>query len=217
MQLSRHLKKIKYCFLLVLLLHFFGLLGFSIIILPFEEAQKKPEADAETKADRILPAYVYHDTASAQPTQTSAAAATTDPDGILKPKTAPTKATDSQQDNASSSTDPALSGASQTGPANLIADNPTDKPLIKLLSRAAGAKLLYPKVAQDFRITGTVHISFKLAPNGVVSEVTLLQSSGSKQLDRAAMAAIIGMSPVHGVDAYVSSPRVLTVGVIFAG
>jgi TonB family protein len=216
----------KYCLLLVLLLHLLLLVSFSwTYVFDEDELQQKPEMDAETKADRVLPSYVYQEhpseievPASQAATKALVKSTPTAIDGILKPKpdpsknTALTKAENSPQQQALTK-----GGADKADPANLIADKETDKPLIKILSRATGKYLFYPKAAQDFHITGVVSIKFYLTPDGTVNQVSLLESSGSSQLDAAGLYAIRHISPVLGVAPYVPVARFLTVGIIFGG
>ncbi|MES2217416.1 MAG: TonB family protein [Pseudomonadota bacterium] len=218
------IKKLRYCFLLVLLLHLLLFLSFTVVLIE-QDQNTPPEQDEESKAQKVLPSYVYQEQPPPAPQNSPAEKPsllnpTTDntaKNGILKPKAAPPKqpaaaATPTTMIGKPSKTQ---SGAPHSDPANLIADKPTDKPLIKLLSRATGAKLFYPKSAQDFHITGIVRIQFYITPEGVVSQIVLLQSSGSSQLDEAGLYAISNISPVKGVDVYLKKPRTLTVGIIF--
>jgi protein TonB len=218
------LKNLKYCFLLVLLLHVLFFLGFTLEFY-FQEA---PDMDRETQAQHVLPAYVADQEPSPpqqqqtapQPSLADKAEAKTpvSDNGILKPTKQPEKTIATAQPTESSRPKPKTkSGAPDPAPANLVADKETDKPLIKLLSRATGAKLRYPKTAQDFHITGMVRISFYITPEGIVSQVVMLKSSGHKMLDDAAMSAITQISPVDGVNKFLHSPRTLTVGIIFEG
>ena len=178
----------------------------------------KPEMDQTFKAEKILPSYVY---AAAAPgvTADTAPAMQTAVAEPLAPKASATPATPVSTSSHALTQHGELStadgGAPETGTANLVADDPTDKPLIKILSRATGAKLLYPKVAQDFQIMGTVKISFYLTPAGAVNQVTLLQSSGNHLLDDAALYAVNHIAPVAGVNAYLKRAKTLTVGIIF--
>lgn len=100
-------------------------------------------------------------------------------------------------------------------PQNLLPDQKIDKPLLKLLSRATSAHLVYPKIAIDFKLKGISHIGFVISPNGYVTNVTLLKTSGSDVLDNAALSAVNAMSPVKNVDLYLKQPKKLVVGIIF--
>jgi TonB family protein len=217
------IKKLRYCFLLVLLLHLLLFLGFTLVLVD-PELNTPPEQDEESKAQRVLPSYVYQeqpppapqDSPAAKPSLLMPTADNTAKNGILKPTTpTPKRAATAAIPTMIGKPSKTQSGAPHADPANLVADKPTDKPLIKLLSRATGAKLFYPKSAQDFHITGMVRIQFYITPAGYVSQVVLLQTSGSAMLDQAGLYAISNISPVKGVDAYLKQPRTLSVGIIF--
>jgi TonB family protein len=217
------IKKLRYCFLLVLLLHLLFFLGFTVVLVDADE-NKPPEQDEESKAQRVLPSYVYQEqpppaqqnTLETKPSLLKPVTADSAKNGILKPKAAIPKPPAAQSPPTMiGRPSKSESGAPHSDPANLVADKPTDKPLIKLLSRATGAKLFYPKSAQDFHITGMVRIQFYITPQGYVSQVVLLQSSGSSMLDDAGIYAISNISPVKGVDVYLKKPRTLSVGIIF--
>ncbi|MDR3478677.1 MAG: TonB family protein [Gammaproteobacteria bacterium] len=90
-----------------------------------------------------------------------------------------------------------------------------DNLLLKLLSQATAAKLVYPKIAEDFRLRGTVKLKFLLFPDGRITQVSLVESSGSTVLDSAAMDTIRAISPVHGVDKYLQSPKIIQAGIIY--
>jgi TonB family protein len=216
------IKKLRYCFLLVLLLHLLLFLGFTVVLVE-QDQNTPPEQDEESKAQKVLPSYVYQEQPPPAPQNSPAekpsllkpTTANTAKNGILKPKTATPKTPSQTAVTMIGKPSKTQSGAPHSDPANLVADKPTDKPLIKLLSRATGAKLFYPKSAQDFHITGIVRIQFYITPEGMVSQVVLLQSSGSSMLDEAGLYAISNISPVKGVDVYLKKPRTLTVGIIF--
>jgi TonB family protein len=216
-------KKLRFCFLIVLLLHLLFFLGFTVVLVEADD-NKPPEQDEESKAQRVLPSYVYQEqpppaqlqnTLEEKPSLLKPVTKDTAKNGILKPKTPTPKPASSAEPTMIGKPSSTQSGAPHSDPANLVADKPTDKPLIKLLSRATGAKLFYPKSAQDFHITGMVRIQFYITPQGYVSQVVLLQSSGSSQLDEAGLYAISNISPVKGVDLYLKKPRTLSVGIIF--
>jgi protein TonB len=90
-----------------------------------------------------------------------------------------------------------------------------DNMLLKLLSQATAAKLVYPKIAEDFRLRGTVKLKFLLFPDGKITQVGLVESSGSTVLDSSAMDTIRAISPVHGVDKYLQSPKIIQAGIIY--
>ncbi len=100
-------------------------------------------------------------------------------------------------------------------PIHLIGESKVVKPLIKILGRALTAHLVYPKIAIDFNLRGTVHIGFLLSPNGQVSNAEVVKSSGTGVLDDAALRAVNEMSPVPGVNPYLPQSKFLVIGIIF--
>lgn len=100
-------------------------------------------------------------------------------------------------------------------PVHLIGDKNIDAPLLKLLGEAISANLVYPRLAIDFRIKGTTLVGFTLHPDGNVTNVQVVQSSGAGVLDDAAYDAIHDMSPVHRVGKYLKKTKFMVVGIIF--
>jgi TonB family protein len=100
-------------------------------------------------------------------------------------------------------------------PIHLIGKNKLVKPLIKLLARALGARLMYPKIAMDFNLRGTVYISFTVNPDGRITNIKLVKSSHAEVLDEAGLKAVAAMSPVSHVDDYLKQPESVIVGIIF--
>ena len=98
---------------------------------------------------------------------------------------------------------------------HLIGESKIIKPLIKILARALSEHLVYPKIAQDFNLRGTVLVGFTLHPQGYVTETKIVKSSGAGVLDDAAREAVNGMSPVMGVGDIMQKPEFLVVGIIF--
>lgn len=97
----------------------------------------------------------------------------------------------------------------------MVGDKKVDKPLIKLLGQALAAHLIYPKSAVDFRLRGTTLVGFHLHPDGMVTDVQVVRTSGAEVLDRAAVAAAEAMSPVKAVSQFVPQTRFLVAGIIF--
>jgi len=99
---------------------------------------------------------------------------------------------------------------------NLVGDKKVvPKPLIKLLGKALGAHLVYPKIALDFKVHGIAYVSFVLHPDGTLTAVSLAQSSSAGILDEEAISAVSAMSPVKDVSKYLNKPTFLVVGIIF--
>lgn len=98
---------------------------------------------------------------------------------------------------------------------HLVGDKKLDKPLIKLLGMAISAHLSYPKIAADFNVRGLVGVGFTVYPDGHVTDIQLVKSSGADVLDRAALAAVGAISPVQGVGQFLPEAKFLVVGFIF--
>lgn len=94
-------------------------------------------------------------------------------------------------------------------------DTKVNIPLLNLIHEAVASRLVYPKAAIDFNESGTVKIGFVIYPNGELTDVTLVQSSGSDILDNAALTAVNTMWPVHGVDKYLTKPRYIAGYIVF--
>jgi len=90
-----------------------------------------------------------------------------------------------------------------------------NQPLLKLLYIATGEHLVYPRIAADFNQVGIVKIRFKIHPNGMITNIMKLKSSGYDFLDQAGLSAISDMSPVSNVDAYLSKPEFIEVNIVF--
>jgi TonB family protein len=99
---------------------------------------------------------------------------------------------------------------------HLIGDKHTPaKPLMKLIGKALTAHLIYPSIAKDFNVKGSVLVGFLLHPNGEVTEAQLIHSSGAQVLDQAALTGVKTMSPINNVSPYVKQPRFLIIGILF--
>lgn len=100
-------------------------------------------------------------------------------------------------------------------PLHLVGDSKIIKPLIKILARALARHLTYPRVAAELNLRGVVVVGFVLNPEGYVTEVRVMKSSGTGVLDEEAREAVSAMSSVGDVHAYVEKPEFMTVGIIF--
>lgn len=231
------MKKLQYCFLLALLLH---LLFFAALFNYFWQDREIYQPDSNNKTGKVLPAYVYHEEGhrpsqaakpivsnqtTTVPTQEAQDATplpekTTpiSPEGIYKKYLAAKKtarANGAKKQVVSTSQATSIDAPAKIEIRNLTSDKAVDKPLLKLLSKATAEKLVYPKAAIDFRVTGTAKIGFMLYPNGEVVNATVVESSGSGILDQAALQAINAISPVKGVDKYLTIPKIIIAGIIF--
>lgn len=109
----------------------------------------------------------------------------------------------------------AKTATSKEDPVHLVGEKKVAKPLVLILGKALAAHLKYPKTAEDFNIRGTAFVGFTLHPDGSVTDVQLVQSSGTGVLDNEAMHGVTTMAPVLHVNQYLQAPEYLIVGVIF--
>src|SRR5262249_21969513 len=95
-------------------------------------------------------------------------------------------------------------------------DKSAPKPLVKILARELSAHLIYPKIAADFKVHGTVYVGFTIHPDGSMTGIRLVQTSKASVLDQAAMAAVSAMRPAGDeVGKYLKAEKFLVVGIIF--
>jgi TonB family protein len=208
-------EKISFAFGLALLIHLLLLISFSLSFsfdLPLQAFEKK--------SDHYLPAYLLEKGKSredgvngsiasfkknkASPTQNNK-------DGILIKKHE--LAANPEEEKVA--TINSRSSAAYIEAESLKTGKPENQPLLKELSRATAAKLSYPPEAAAFKLKGTVTVSFLLYPDGRVTDVAIIQSSGFFILDNAALNTIKSISPVRDANLYISKPEVLTVGIIY--
>lgn len=199
-------KKISYCLLIALLIHLIFLLGISIkfIYSPNEPLENEP-----------LPAYVYREEKNNPiPPKKNSSIETKQNEPISKfgiKKSQPL-----QKPQQTSTERYSLSTGDQNINLMLKAPKQIDKPLLNMLTKAMAAHLRYPKIAMDFRLMGTAVIGFVLSPNGEISQVTLLKSSGTKMLDEAAITAVNEAGPLHHIESYLPEPGPFAIGFIFS-
>ena len=202
------MKKLQTYFWLAIIIHLLLLTSVA-----FNFAYIPPSSEKEFKE---LPAYIYHEKINQpqvtpqppSPTPAKNPPEDVSPNGIKKsepPKKPATKQT----------TPVALSLGTGTQNININEKSTAEQPLLRLLSKATAAHLVYPKIAYDFRLRGNAIVEFMLHPDGHLTGVGLLKSSGSAVLDNAALAAIKGISPVKGVEQYVKEPQTIAFRIIF--
>lgn len=197
---------------LSLLCHLFLLLSFIVVWHPVSPIKPEP------KPQMYIPSYSYQEPQTSisqrQPTPPiKTQTMPTSPDGLLsKPST-------SQPVNASNSTtaNPAKKQSKNSQGIHLIGDDKSaPKPLVKILARELSSHLVYPKIAADFKVHGTVYVGFTLHPDGSLTGVRLMQTSTASVLDQAALAAVSAMSPSgNEVAKYLKAEKFLVVGIIF--
>lgn len=186
------------CLVLSVLWHLFLMVGFSTSWQFSPKSQKNP--------DDYVPSYFYHEDASAPKPQQQAMAwekKQIAANGLEKPLP-------KQNPNQQTSTP-----ANASEPVHLLGDKKADKPLLIILGKAITARLVLPKVAVDFGLRGTAYVSFVIHPDGQITDVQLVKSSGTQVLDEAAVAGISAISPVTKIIPYVKEIMPVTLGIIF--
>lgn len=221
-------------FWLSLLLHILLLLSFSGIL--FFQPQEKEEK--KKPPNLFVPAYVYkgaitpsRQQKAAKPTQTAAAdmqPKTNEVISALKDKqamnVAPTKRKQSPQKSILAATREVLESnrleavttQEDSEPIFLIGDtNQVADPLIKLMGRALSKHFAYPRAAGELGVRGRVIVKLTLHPEGYFSNVIILRSSDSQDLDAAALYAINSAPTIVGVERFIAKPKSFVIGFIF--
>lgn len=85
--------------------------------------------------------------------------------------------------------------------------------LLRLLHEAIAAHEYYPLEGDG--LTGKVRIQLRLSPNGQISHVRVLESSGSTLLDQAALKAIRKASPLKLVKRYLTKQSSFMIDIIY--
>lgn len=91
-----------------------------------------------------------------------------------------------------------------------------DKNILQLLHNAIAENQTYPEPAMALNQTGTVKIGFNLHPDGRLTNIQIVSSSGFTSLDNAAIATIIAISPLPTARYYLEQIRYFTVEVTFS-
>lgn len=76
------------------------------------------------------------------------------------------------------------------------------------LSTALERVKVYPRLARERGIEGTVLVRFKVQPTGGIDRVDIVKSSGVKILDDASVSTVYRAAPVPYVDGWVEVPMV---------
>ncbi len=96
------------------------------------------------------------------------------------------------------------------GEENMVAD-----PLIVLIGKALSANFSYPRMAGEFGVTGRVLVGMTLHPEGYFSDIEIMRSSNSQDLDAAALYAVNNAPNVNGADRFLTAPKHFVIGFIF--
>lgn len=87
--------------------------------------------------------------------------------------------------------------------------------LFALLHNAIQKQQQYPESAQEMGREGRSTVSFMLFPDGHVSKVIIIHSSGMQLLDSAAIAAVTRAAPFVGIEQYVHEAGAYNIDVTF--
>lgn len=88
--------------------------------------------------------------------------------------------------------------------------------LVDILHRRISANKDYPYLARRQRREGIAKVSFVLQPSGEIQHASLVRSSDSASLDRAALSAVRGIEPVERAAEYIEQAEAFTIDVVFS-
>ena len=211
-------KRREFYFLLALLGHLFLLLNFSFInaLLPDEKPYQPYMDQFQKKQFTMIPAYIAHEPAKTKPVQPTQEAQNPTPQKEVAKKIATEKPQQKMTKTTLNVKQSSSDIAAQMQTESSTADKTNDEPLLRLLYEATNRNLIYPKMDQAFRVTGSVKIKFLVSPNGQLTHIAMIKSSGFGPFDDAALNAIHAMSPVRNVDLYVKNPKYVTAIINFS-
>lgn len=86
--------------------------------------------------------------------------------------------------------------------------------LIHLLHQAIQRQQMYPDAALEMQREGKATLKFMLYPNGEITTLKVVQSSGVTVLDEAALQAVKA-APFQGIEAYLKTPQEYQITVAF--
>lgn len=98
---------------------------------------------------------------------------------------------------------------------NKAKNNSTERILLEILHNAIAANLIYPESALLLNQNGTVKIGLTLFPNGQITQVAMLKSSGIESMDKAAIAAVQSIAVIEEARRYLSTKEFFSVDVVF--
>ena len=157
--------------------------------------------------NNILQAYTY----SLNTTSSSISRAITSENKIIKkPNTTDSKESIKRK-KISESTNKSESSENKT----INSEQTTDQ-LINLLHAAIQAQQQYPHNALIQKQTGTVTVSFILFPDGQITSIKIMQSSGFESLDEAAVNAVKNAAPIKEVSSYLTTAKNFNISLHFS-
>lgn len=98
---------------------------------------------------------------------------------------------------------------------NLKTKKTIENILLKILHNKIAEKLSYPEEALLLKQIGTVKIGLLLLPNGQMTHIALLKSSGIDSMDSAAMTAVGAIPAIEEAHFYLSKAEFFSVDVVF--
>lgn len=87
--------------------------------------------------------------------------------------------------------------------------------LVALLHAAIQKKQHYPESAMEMQREGRVKLMFTLFKNGTITQLRIVQSSGTASLDAAAFAAVNEAVPFQQVEKFLKDPQEYQIDVVF--
>ena len=87
--------------------------------------------------------------------------------------------------------------------------------ILQLLHEIIAKHQIYPDTAVELDQSGVVTLGFILYPDGHIEAVSILQSSGYENLDRAAIGALKASTPIEGMKEYLPKAHFFTIAIEF--
>jgi TonB family protein len=88
-------------------------------------------------------------------------------------------------------------------------------PLVTLIGHSLSKHFDYPRVEGNFGIRGKVLVEMILHPDGIFSNIRIIESSENQDFDAAALYAVNAAPKVVGADQFITQPKYLVIGFIF--
>jgi TonB family protein len=95
-------------------------------------------------------------------------------------------------------------------------DSKIENMLLKILHDTIASKLVYPDSALLLKKTGTVKIGLTLHPNGQITNISILKTSGLDSMDNAAVSAVQSIPSIEQARIYLVAEKYFSVDVVFA-
>lgn len=91
----------------------------------------------------------------------------------------------------------------------------SNQELLKILHDSIAAKQSYPESALELNQKGKVVVGFYLAPDGNLSRISMLKSSGYDSIDSAALLAVKSVDTITNAGLYLNKKEFFSIEVIF--